>query len=297
MTQEDQTPADLSELYAKTVLDIGIPPRPTILDVLAREIRSGEPDFNRISKHLSEDVSLSAGLIKTANSPFFGFRVRARTVAHALIMLGINTASKAIAGVALRNAFPPNPGLERFWDTSARMASYSGHLAQLLGVEEGVQADDAYTFGLFRDCGMPVMMRKFPAYRETLLKANAETTRRFTQVEEDDFPTNHAIVGCMLAQSWSLPEEICLAIRHHHDFLLMQTGAQALPLASRRLIALAQVAEYIHQEKSKQNQTQEWGKLGTACLSALSLTERELPTLSQRVLAREAEDNAASRVI
>jgi HD-like signal output (HDOD) protein len=275
----------VDELYARTVLDIGIPPRPMILDVLARELRSGEPDFARIAQHVAEDVSLSAGLIKTANSPFFGFRIRARTVAHALTMLGISIASKAIAGVALRNAFPPSPSMERFWDASARIAEYSGHLVDVLGVRDGVRADDAYTYGLFRDCGMPVLMRKFPNYFDTLARANAEQTRRFTTVEEEDFPTNHAIVGCMLAQSWSLPEEICQAIRHHHDFLLLQSGAHAIPAGSRRLIALAQLAEHIHQSHSGMNQTQEWTKLGPACLGLLQLDADQVPDTLARILA------------
>ncbi|MDN3576514.1 HDOD domain-containing protein [Chitinimonas viridis] len=289
MTTETTQSPSVEEIYARTVLDIGIPPRPTILDILARELRSGEPDFGRIAQCVSEDVSLSAGLIKTANSPFFGFRVRARTVSHALTMLGINIAGKAIAGVALRNAFPASPALERFWDASARIAEYSGHLVGLLGVREGIRSDDAYTFGLFRDCGMPVLMRKFPAYRDTLLRANANPDKRFTAIEDEDFPTNHAIVGCMLAQSWSLPEEICLAIRHHHDFLLMQSGAISLPPASRRLVALAQLAEYIHQQHSGMNQTEEWAKLGMASLSTLELGQVQLDELAAQVVAHSAQ--------
>lgn len=289
MTTETTQQPSVEEIYARTVLDIGIPPRPTILDILARELRSGEPDFGRIAQCVSEDVSLSAGLIKTANSPFFGFRIRARTVSHALTMLGINIAGKAIAGVALRNAFPASPALERFWDASARIAEYSGHLVGLLGVREGIRSDDAYTFGLFRDCGMPVLMRKFPAYRDTLLRANANPDKRFTTIEDEDFPTNHAIVGCLLAQSWSLPEEICLAIRHHHDFLLMQSGAISLPPASRRLVALAQLAEYIHQQHSGMNQTEEWAKLGTASLSTLELGQVQLDELVAQVATRSAQ--------
>ena len=283
--QSAQTTPEVEAFYARSLLDIGIPPRPAILDLLAREMKREEPDFGAIARHVAEDVSLSAGLIKTVNSPFFGLRTRARTVPQALALLGIRTAAKAIAGVALRNAFPASPNLERFWDSSARIAEYSGHLVEILGVAKGIRGEDAHTFGLFRDCGMPVLMRKFPDYRQTLARANADPQRRFTVVEDEAYPTNHAIVGCMLAQSWSLPEEICLAIRHHHDFLLMQTGAASLPPASRRLIALAQAAEYVHQSSSGLNQTQEWLKLGPACLHALDVAEQDLENLGLQVIA------------
>jgi HD-like signal output (HDOD) protein len=290
MTYSEQTTPAVDELLLKTILDIGIPPRPMILDVLAREVRAGEPNFKTIAQHVSEDVSLAAGLIKTANSPFFGFRIRAKTVAHALTMLGIDVSTKAIAGIALRNAFPVTPALERFWDSSARVAEFSGHLVEIVGSRDHVHADDAYTFGLFRDCGIPVLLRKFPFYKETLARANTDKERRFTTVEEEDLPTNHAIIGCMLAQSWSLPEEICLAIRHHHDFLLMQTGASGLPSASQRLIGIAQLAEHLYQMHTGMSYTQEWLKLGRACMQVLKIEEADLEAMLDQILAKIAED-------
>ncbi|MBV8465158.1 MAG: HDOD domain-containing protein [Burkholderiales bacterium] len=291
MSDSQPSAAVVDELLLKTILDIGIPPRPTILDVLAREVRAGDPNFKRIAQHVSEDVSLSAGLIKTANSPFFGFRVRAKTVAHALTMLGLDVSAKAIAGIALRNAFPVTPALERFWDSSARIAEFSGHVVDVIGGHEHVQVDDAYTFGLFRDCGIPVLLRKFPFYRDTLARANTDKERRFTTVEEEDLPTNHAIIGCMLAQSWSLPEEICLAIRHHHDFLLMQTGAASLPPASQRLIAVSQLAEHLYQMQTGMSYTQEWLKLGKSCLIILKLEETDLEDLLADVQTRFSHES------
>ncbi len=284
MSQEASSDDSLDTLYVRSLLDIGIPPRPAILDLLAQELRLEMPDFRRIEQCVSRDVALAAGLVKTANSPFFGYRLRARNVLQALNMLGCRAASKALAGIALRNAFPNSPSMERFWDSSARIAEYSGLLCHLLGATPGVQADDAYTYGLFRDCGVPVLLRKFPGYRETLGRANADSQRRFTEVEEDDLPTNHAIVGCMLAQSWSLPEEICLAIRQHHDFLLLRSGADCLPAASRRLIALTQLAEHIHQQHSRRSHNHEWAKLGSACLALLQLEEGQVAGLVSDVV-------------
>ena len=291
MSSETTLEDPLDSLLTRSVMDIGIPPRPTILDLVAQELRSEIPDFRRIALHISTDVALSAGLIKTANSPYFGYRLRARTVIQALNMLGIEVAGKALAGVALRRAFPASPSMERFWDASARIAEYSGLLVNLLGTKSDVRADDAYTYGLFRDCGVPVLMCKFPSYRDTLARANAEPQRRFTEVEEDDLPTNHTIVGCMLAQSWSLPEEICLSIRQHHDFLLLRSGAESLPPASRRLIALIQVAEHIHQHQSKRSSNHEWDKLGEASLDLLDIDELRLHELRNEVLALSQQKN------
>ena len=218
-------------------------------------------------------------------------RLRARTVLQALNLLGLDVASKALAGIALRHEFSGSPSLERFWDASAKIAEYSGMLVGLLGKQHGVQADDAYTFGLFRDCGVPVLMRKFPQYREILGLANAEPVRRFTEIEEEHLPTNHALVGCMLAQSWSLPEEICQAIRHHHDFILLSHPGGNLPAASARLVALSQLAEHFHQRKSGRSQGHEWAKLAPACLAILQLQPEQLEEL-QQALSHSLQQNA-----
>jgi len=87
------------------------------------------------------------------------------------------------------------------------------------------------------------------------------------------------MVGCILAQNWWLPEDICLAIRNHHNLVELESSNPALSVLSRRLIATAQLAEYILQQQLGLSLTQEWTKLGPACLQALNLDETQLEAL------------------
>lgn len=283
-------PSSVDALLESSLKDIGIPPRPTILDRISREMLRDEPDYKRLSNIIGADVSLSASLIKTANSPFFGYRNRVRSVNEALMMLGLDVASRAIAGIILRKVFPNSLHLERFWDASARIARLSGWLAQHVGHNK-LRPDDAYTFGLFRDCGIPVLLQRFPGYEKILDSANSETNRSFTVVENSQLPTNHAMVGCLLAQSWWLPEETCLAIRHHHEVAIIETPSITPPLTSRYRIAMAQFAEHLMQQHTGLSHTQEWPKLGTACLRLLDVAEDDVDAiLADAVPVMEAED-------
>jgi HD-like signal output (HDOD) protein len=283
-------PSPVDALLESSLKDIGIPPRPVILERISDEMRKDEPDYKRLGNVISADVSLSGGLIKTANSPFFGFRNRVRSVNEALMLLGLDVASRAIAGIILRKVFPGSLHLERFWDASARIARLSGWLAQKVGHNK-LRPDDAYTFGLFRDCGIPVLLLRFPGYEKILTQANGEASRGFTDVEDALLPTNHAMVGCLLAQSWWLPEETCLAIRHHHDAAAIETLAVTPPLTSRYSIAMSQLAEHLIQRRSGLSHTHEWPKLGAACLRLLDLTENDLDDIfDDSVLVMEAED-------
>ena len=270
--------SDVDNLIERSILDVGIPPCPVILDRFINEARKDEPDFNRLANIIGSDVGLSAGLIKTANSPYFGMRQRVRSVNEALTILGLKSASRAVAGIILRKAFPNVPNLERFWDASARIALLSGWLAQQLDIR-GLRAEDTYTFGLFRDCGIPVLLGRFPEYERLLMKANSDDKSGFIEIENSEIPTNHAMVGCILAQSWWLPEEICLAIRNHHDLMALQSASSQLPMLSRRLVAVSQLAEHMVQRQLGLSLTQEWVKLGDACMQLLDLDEARLEEL------------------
>jgi len=270
--------SEVDSLVERSILDVGIPPCPALLDRFMTEMNKEEPDYNRLAHIIGSDVSLSAGLIKAANSPFFGLRQRVKSGGEALAMLGLRNSSRVIAGIILRHSFQHVPNLERFWDASARISHISGWLALHLNIR-GLRPENAYTYGLFRDCGIPVLLGKFPTYAAVLDKANRDAEQSFIKIEEAELPSNHAIVGGMLAQSWWLPEEICLAIRNHHDLAELESDNSQLPMLSRRLVATAQLAEHIVQHLLGLSFTQEWTKLGAACLRLLNIEPEELEAL------------------
>ena len=276
-TEEIDELLSIDSVLEQTLKGVGIPPRPKIIDRIAAEMVKADPNFRHLGLLIAADVSLSAGLIKTANSSFFGFHGRVSSPQQALMMLGLDVASRAIAGISLRHAFIVDKNMESFLRTSAQVAALSGWLTRIV-CNGKLRADEAYTFGLFRDCGIPVMLRRFPGYERILARAKDDALQSFTQVEEQgmpDLPINHALVGCLLAKSWWLPQEICLAIRHHHEILAIDSG---LPANCRYLIAVGQMAEHLLQILTEDDSTHEWWKLGASCLRLLDFTEEELET-------------------
>lgn len=265
-----------------TLLDslatIELPPRPAILDQVMAEMQGEEPDYRRLANLVMSDVGLSAWLVKTANAPIFGYRTKARTVRDALTMLGLIMVLRTVAGYAVRQALPESPVLKGFWDTSARVAHLSGWLAREIGIKDGVRPQDAYTYGLFRDCGILVLIRANAAYESILAEAMAEPRKAFTEVESGHLALNHAIVGSVMAQSWYLPEMHCAAILHHHDLAALSGSRAELSPSTRRLVALAQLAEFLQGENSPPT-VNEWHKMGDCVLSVLQLTPEQIEPL------------------
>lgn len=264
-------------LLERTLLDIGIPPCPEILIRIMVEMNKEEPDYHRLSNIISADVALSAGLIKTTNSPFFVRSQRVRSVYDALTVLGLRVASHTIAGIILRNIFPSTPSMVRFWDSSARTARLCAWLAHKLDIR-GFIPQDAYTFGLFHDCGIPVLMGHFSGYKEVLAQANHDSLNEFTASEDAHLKTNHAIVGNALARSWWLPEDMCLAILHHHSMTALAPNS-TLPQSIRQFIAITQFAEHFSQQQLGLDITQEWPKFSAESLKTLQIDEDDLEFL------------------
>lgn len=272
------TDAKIESQMKIEIRDIGIPPRPTILARIEQEIAKDDPDFIQLARLLGADVGLSAGMVKIANSPFFAFGKRVPTVQEAMLVLGLNLVVRTVAGLALQQVFKHVPNMERFWDASAKTAEVAGNIARKLGGTLGIRPEDAHTFGLFRDCGIPMLMIPFPEYRQVLIEANHEASLPFTEIEDRAIGLNHALVGAQLAESWLLPAEICTAIEHHHNRNVLD-GSTEISERAKKMIALAQLAEHLFHEKTGLAQTSEWEKLGPLCLSTLDLTPEDIPSL------------------
>jgi HD-like signal output (HDOD) protein len=267
--------------FQSAVRDNRIPPCPVALERIAQEMSQTEPDLRHLNQIISSDVALAAGLVKLANSPYFGAQRRISSVSEALILLGLDTASQAVACIALAEAFPNMRAMERFWDASAQIANLSGWLANERQWP-GVRPQEAYTYGLFRDCGIAVLLQHFPDYTRILQSANNERIRAFTDVEDDVLPTNHVVMGSLMTQSWWLPESICLAVRHHHE-IAPDPDRRESPF--RYLVAISQLAEHLLQQNTGRSKTFEWEKLGANCLEQLGMEEDDLTEMEQRTAA------------
>ncbi len=263
----------LNEQEASRLLaGIVIPPRPTVLTAVMEESARELPDSKRITGLIAADVALAAAVLKTVNAPLYGLRRQVTDIGQAVSLLGMGNISTLITALALRTAVAAQ-GLDRFWDSAARAALVCAYMAKQLGC---AAPSDAHLFGLFRDCGIPLMMQRFSDYKDTLRLANAEAERPFTTVEDARHQTNHAIVGSLLAANWNLSEALRVAISAHHDLAVYQSGISPQAM---NLVAIGLLSEYIENGYSRLTPNREWDKLGAQTLGHLMLGQLEMEEL------------------
>ncbi len=290
----------------QTVLNLGIPSCPKILLDLSAEAGKDEPDLQRIEKLICADVGLSAALIKTVNSPFYGLRNKVHSIMQAIHMLGLSNLSLMVTGMLLRDVLKGGNHIDmgRFWGASTKLAIISSYIAcrlpfmaaaePHLAKRRKIDKDEAYTYGLFQDCGIPILCNLHPSYKETLKLSNQTADRKFTEIEDAEYGKNHAMVGFLLAKSWGLPETMYQAIRCHHEHAALTQDANFLSPESRGFIALALLAEKAVQIITGLNQTAEWQKGGGWVMEYFGLSEADFISIIDgiRVLNDEGNLNA-----
>lgn len=255
----------------KLVASIGIPPRPAVVLAVMDEKSKDEPDLTRIGEAIASDVGVAAALLKTVNSPLYGLRNPISSIKHAVSLLGLNQVATLVTSLALKTMLDTH-GIERFWDQSARIALLTAWLAGRLRLDR----DSAQLFGLFRDAGIPLLMRRFNDYKETLRLANEAGSRGFTQIEEERHGMNHAVVGSIVARNWALPENLRTAILRHHDVSLFSNWEER---AAQQLVALSHLAGQIESLTLRQEDDSEWTRFAEPVMTCLMLSDDDVAEL------------------
>jgi len=267
--------------------DLKIPPQPEALIVAQREIRAEDPNLLNIAKAIRNDLALSAAVLKVVNSAQFALPTKIVSIPQAVSYLGLTPTTHIIAAIEIRRTFTKVPGLsmERFWDTATDVAKHCAWLARTLAL---ITPDEAYTIGLFHDCGIPVIAQKHAQYPAILDEANRAVDERFTEVEDRHFGTNHAIVGFLVTRTWNLPLVVREAVRYHHETetILEPALTNRSPLAS--LLAILKVATHAN-DAFRHRPEPEWDRIAAVVLEYLGLTEDECHELVTEMMIQQRD--------
>lgn len=278
---------ELTETQIRGVLQgISVPPQPQIMVDLQMEQVMPDPDLRAIARLISQDPGLSGALLKTVNSPFFGLANRIASIQQAVNLLGCRSVINLINAQSIKGELTDAAivTLNRFWDTAQDVAMTSLTLAKRIGHPA---PDEAYTLGLFHDCGIPLMLTRFPNYMSVLEEAyaSASVETRITDVENRLLSTNHAVVGYFVARSWKLPVHLCEAIANHHNALALFCDEWSDPQV-KTLLAILKMAEHIcacHRVTGDQPVDYEWDAVAQLVLEYVGLSDYDFDSLEDSI--------------
>jgi HD-like signal output (HDOD) protein len=236
-----------------------------------------------LAEIIEQDASVSAELLRWANSALFGQMHKVDTVGRALMILGIDIveglvlSQSVFSAIASDSRLIPGFNLKDFQTHSLSCGILAKLLISRLSHGEPKNVDRAFTAGLLHDVGKMVeegcLFDKF----SKIVDAARRNNSLLIEAEYDILGTTHEEIGRHLAEWWSMPSFLVNAIRWHHKPQLCK--------ADRDLIAAVHVADALVQQF-------DLGASGNfripeadeACLNFFELAEEDLPALKESVI-------------
>ena len=193
---------------------------PTIPHIMAEVLRAMEdPDISasKLAKIIEKDQSLTAKILKSANSPLYGFVRRISTIDLAIVVLGLNTIREIVLSLVIYKFFakidPKYFNVKAFWEYSVFCGSTSKLMARKLGYR---LAGEAFVAGLMHDVGILILVEYFENDYKKIFNISYTDKISELEAERQVLGFTHAEIGYWLAEKWNLPDPLCQAILHHH---------------------------------------------------------------------------------
>lgn len=208
-------PKSLQELVAATS-ELRALPSTTIR--LMTLLDDATVEASLVLEVIEKDPSLTANLLKLANSAYYGLRRQVGSVREALILLGnqtiVNLAFATSMGDILRGPLRAyHLDRNELWHHALGTALGAAYLISLAGGKD--LRERAFTGGLVHDIGKLILNKPLQQEIEKL-PADCDF-ERLLETESNVLGFNHAEAGGALAESWNFPPSLVRIITSHHD--------------------------------------------------------------------------------
>jgi diguanylate cyclase (GGDEF)-like protein len=213
-----------------------LPSLPAVAVQVLELAQRADVDIAHIARVISKDPALSAKILRTVNSSFYGRSHPISTISQALVILGLQSVKTLVLGFSLVRGLTANqPKTFKhllYWKRSIFAATAARLIAAKISL---VQQEEAFLAALLMDIGMLVLDLVLGAqYGE--LTSSIPHHVDLPEVERDELQMTHAEVGGIITEQWKLPPELTVPVAHHHD------ASQVQDETHRKLAELAFVS-------------------------------------------------------
>lgn len=264
------------------IAGIYIPPQPGIID----QVNQCGADLQKIADVIAIDPGVSAAVIKIVNSPIFGLSHKIGSIPQAVVMLGVDRVVSILKTLLLRKSMAHIENridMNLFWRTSVSVASVASTICRQLNL---AMADEAYTLGLFHNCGIPVMAERYSNYQKVMEFSYSREDGRIASEEFANFGVHHAAAGYRIARVWNLPRVIALAVKNHHSVDRVLDDQSIENPTLKTLLCVLKMAEHMVNLAEKLAQSDidfEWQKINAKVLEFSGLSEYDYEDLEDAV--------------
>jgi HD-like signal output (HDOD) protein len=194
---------------------------------------------DQIAEIVAYDPSLSARVLRIANSSYYSFPREIETVNSAVGLIGeldLRNLVLATTVIGSMNALNyKGVNIDEFWLHSLRCSIIARLLARSVG---DCDPEILFLAGMLHDLGILVIYQQEATLAGVVKRQIDEQHQLRDQAEREILGFDHAEVGALLIKAWGLTEELSELTRCHHQYQLAQNNQLAtIILALANLLA------------------------------------------------------------
>ena len=275
----DKFSSDITTISNKFVdLIEGLPEFPENISNINRLINDPDSKLSDIAMQISNDISLTAELLKLVNSAAYMLSSPCHSIADAVKITGLRGIKNLLFSIgSMQNlVVKSNEENKRMWEHSYKVAFYAYNLARNFckSPEDKGCVDDSYVCGLLHDMGKIIFQTAHP---DILNKMGVICEER--EVPRSLFETliagvNHGEIGALIAEKWNFPDVISTVIRYHHK-------PEQAPKEMQKLTAIIYLSDLL---AYYENEEVEFEQIDSFVLNTFNITSKEqLDGISERL--------------
>lgn len=200
-----------------------LPTLPEIAFRIQTLINSEEGDASMLARIIEQDPSLSAKILKVANSSFYSTSIsKISSIKIAITRIGFNEVGNIALAVCLIRNFSKNSNIldyRQFWKHSLSSAFLTKMAVESSGLSLSPREQHGFFLsGLLHDIGILIYDQFFHEQFEKIIDYALKKEISYLDAERDLVPQeNHCVVGSALLELWKLDISLISSIRFHHN--------------------------------------------------------------------------------
>jgi len=178
-------------------------------------LQDPDVDIRALSAEISNDIALTAGIIRLSNSAYYSPRNRIHSVQEAIMTLGLQTVLNIVMVTITRGILNVPMDAYRLSDKDLWQSSLvTAELCrQIASARKVCVPDTAFTTGLLHDIGRVVLVPFFrQVYQQIRIDMQKDPALRFSALEKKYMGYSHFEISGKILRSWNLPENMAESI-------------------------------------------------------------------------------------
>ncbi|WP_321494474.1 HDOD domain-containing protein [uncultured Desulfobacter sp.] len=193
-------------------------PIPAVVTSLMEVIDEPNASMEDITKIIQYDPAITAEVLRTANSAYFGLKYPAESIMEAGMMLGIDRlVDLVMLKVGRQMTKGPLSGYDlhegALWKYSVSSALIAKQVAGQLNLPK---KNSIFTASLLKDIGKTVLDKFVEDAFEKISNLVLNENFSFMEAEKRIIGVDHAELGGMIAKLWKFSPKMVSIIRNHH---------------------------------------------------------------------------------